>query len=189
MPTAVYLAGAAPGLPLAQFVAMAASLISARITRSIVLLRGQKVILDFDLASLYEVETKALNQAVRRNLERFPADFMFRLTTEEIANLKSQIVTSSSWGGRRKRSYAFTEQGVAMLSSVLRSRRAVLVNVQIMRAFVELRRTLETTAGLARKLEALERRYDGQFQSVFEAIRQLMLPVKQSTRRIGYKQE
>ncbi len=162
------------------------AIVAARITRSIVLLRGQRVLLDSDLAFLYGVETKALNQAVRRNAARFPLDFMFPLTAEEGANLKSQIVTSSAWGGRRKRPYAFTEQGVAMLSSVLRSPRAVAVNIEIVRAFVELRRALETTAGLARKLETLERRYDGQFKNVFEAIRQLMIPSKSATKKIGY---
>ena len=175
------------GLVLAKTAAMAEpSIVTARIARSIVVLRGQRVLLDSDLAFLYGVETKVLNQAVRRNVARFPSDFMFPLSAEESANLKSQIVTSSAWGGRRKRPHAFTEQGVAMLSSVLRSPRAVAVNIEIVRAFVELRRALETTAGLARKLEALERRYDGQFMSVFEAIRQLMLPTKSPTKRIGY---
>ncbi len=143
--------------------------------------------LDFDLAALYGVETKVLNQAVRRNADRFPDDFMFRLSPEEVFNLKSQIVTSSLWGGRRKRPNAFTEHGVAMLSSVLRSSRAVAVNIQIMRAFVELRRTGEMTAGLEQKLDALEKRYDRQFQGVFEAIRQMMLPSKVPKRRIGYR--
>jgi hypothetical protein len=145
------------------------------------------VLLDEDLARLYGVETKVLNQAVRRNKARFPVDFMFQLTKVEAANLKSQIVTSRSHGGRRKATSAFTEQGVAMLSSVLRSPRAVAVNIEIMRAFVALRRTLETTAGLAHKIEALEVRYDGQFADVFEAIRQLVLPADQPKRRIGYK--
>lgn len=159
---------------------------SGRIARSILVIRGQRVLIDFDLARLYGVETKALNQAVKRNAERFPPDFMFGLTKDEMTNLKSQTVTSSPWGGRRKAPYAFTEHGVAMLSSVLRSPRAVAVNIEIVRTFVELRRTAETTAGLASKLEALERRYDGQFKTVFEAIRQLMLPPRSPTKRIGY---
>ncbi len=136
-----------------------------------------------------EVEVGALNQAVRRNRDRFPSDFLFQLTSVEWANLKSQIVISSSHGGRRHRPYAFTEQGVAMLSSVLRTSRAAAVSVAIMRAFVELRRMLDSNAILARKLEALERRYDGQFKAVFEAIRQLMLPPTPRGKRIGYKQD
>jgi len=158
-----------------------------RITQSILVVHGQRVLLDVHLATLYGVETGALNQAVRRNRERFPDDFMFQLTLAEWHNLKSQIVISSSHGGRRSPPNAFTEQGVAMLSSVLRSARAVAVNVEIMRAFVELRRVLESHAGLARKLEALERKYDGQFQSVFEAIRQLMAPPSRPRQRIGFK--
>ncbi len=157
-----------------------------RITRSIVFLRGQKLLLDAELALLYDVPTKVLNQAVRRNLDRFPADFMFRLTAEEVAILRSQAVTSSSWGGRRALPHAFTEQGVAMLSSVLRSRRAVLVNVEIMRAFVRLRQMLESDAGLVRKLDALERRYDAQFKVVFDAIRALMAPPAIPRKRIGF---
>ena len=142
--------------------------------------------LDQDLATLYGVETRSLNQAVRRNVKRFPPDFMSQLAADELEDLRSQIVISNSRGGRRWSTTAFTEQGVAMLSTVLRSRRAVAVNIEIMRAFVDLRRTLETTAGLTRKLEALEHRYDGQFKSVFEAIRQLMLPAKSPAKRIGY---
>ena len=122
-----------------------------RIVQLIVVVRGQKVILDLDIAGLYRVPTKALVQAVKRNVGRFPRDFMFRLTTRELSNLRSQIVTSSSWGGRRTLPYAFTEQGVAMLSSVLRSRRAMRVNVEIMRAFVQLRRILSEHHELARK--------------------------------------
>src|SRR5436190_7275170 len=144
-----------------------------RIQRLIVWVRGQKVILDGDIAALYGVATKALVQAVKRNAKRFPPDFMFRLTKRELTNLRSQIVTSSSWGGRRSLPYAFTEQGVAMLSSVLRSRRAVGVNVEIMRAFVRLRRMLPEHHELSRKLDALEERYDAQFQVVFRAIRGL----------------
>ncbi len=157
-----------------------------RIATAIVAIRGQKVMLDEDLASLYGVEVRALNQAVQRNLERFPDDFMFQLTDEEYANLKSQIVTSSSWGGRRKRPYVFTEQGVAMLSSVLRSTRAVQVNIEIMRAFVRLRQILATHADLARKLETLEKKYDESFKAVFDAIRQLMTPPAKPKRPIGF---
>jgi hypothetical protein len=124
---------------------------------------------------LYGVPVKVLNQAVRRNRERFPDDFMFRLDPNELEDLKSQIVTSS-WGGSRVPPYAFTEQGVAMLSSVLRSPRAVQVNIAIMRAFVRLREMLLTNADLARKLADLERKYDSQFKAVFDAIRQLMAP-------------
>ena len=141
-----------------------------------------------DLASLYEVPPKALVQAVKRNRSRFPADFMFQLSGAEFASLKSQIVTSS-WGGmRRARPYAFTEQGVAMLSSVLRSSRAVRVNVEIMRAFVRLRRVASSHIDLERKLAELERRYDGQFRVVFDAIRELMAPPPIIRRRIGFHQ-
>ncbi len=146
-----------------------------RITQSILLLRGQKVMLDASLAKLYVVETKVLVQAVKRNIERFPEDFMFQLTKQEFDDLRSQSVTSS-WGGRRYPPYAFTEQGVAMLSSVLRGERAVHVNIEIMRAFVRLRQMLSTNAELARKLAALEEKYDAQFKVVFDAIRELMTP-------------
>jgi len=143
--------------------------------------------LDADLAELYGVTTKSLNQAVKRNLMRFPQDFTFRLTNEETANLKSQIVTSSGWGGRRRSlPLAFTEQGVAMLSGVLNSSRAVQVNIAIMRAFVLLRRMLLSNEDLARKVDALERRYDAQFKVVFDAIRALMEPPKPPRRRIGF---
>jgi hypothetical protein len=156
-----------------------------RIARAIGLLRGQKVLLDFDLAVLYGVETKALKRAVKRNLPRFPGDFMFELTEEEFENLRGQS-GASRWGGRRYRPYAFTEQGVAMLSSVLGSERAVRVNIEIMRAFVRLRDMLSTHAELARKLAALERKYDSQFKMVFDAIRELMTPDKRSGRPIGF---
>ena len=138
--------------------------------------RGQKVMLDSHLAELYGVATKVLSQAVKRNLTRFPADFMFRLTDQELAILKSQIVTSSWGGARRAAPYAFTEQGVAMLSSVLRSKRAVLVNVEIMRTFVRLRQILASNDELARRLDELESKYDRQFKVVFDAIRELMRP-------------
>jgi hypothetical protein len=160
------------------------------IEKKILLLRGDKVMLDADLAALYEVETRVLVQAVKRNIERFPEDFMFQLSHEEFADLRSQIVISSSWGGRRTRPYAFTEQGVAMLSSVLNSQRAVKVNIEIMRAFVRLRQMLASHADLARKLNELEKKYDDQFQIVFEAIRQLMIPPEPSPkRRIGFHGE
>ena len=161
------------------------------IETKIFLIRGQKVMLDFHLAELYGVATKVLLQAVKRNVDRFPDDFMFQLVDDEFTNLRSQIVTSS-WGGRRYHPYAFTEQGVAMLSSVLRSKRAVQVNIQIMRAFVSLRRFLETHKELARKLEELERKYDThdrQIHAIFEAIRQLMLPTDKPKREIGFKVE
>jgi hypothetical protein len=158
-----------------------------RIERAILLMRSQKVMLDVDLAVLYGVPTKVFNQAVARNLVRFPADFMFQLTEEEFANLRSQIVTSS-WGGRRYRPRAFTEQGVAMLSSVLHSDRAVRVNIEIMRAFVRLRQMLASHANLARRLDALEQRYDAQFKAVFDAIRELMRPPAPRRRRaIGFQ--
>ncbi len=131
--------------------------------------------LDEDLAKLYQVETKALNQAISRNLDRFPDDFMFRLSKEEFDVLRSQFVTSS-WGGHRYPPRAFTEQGVAMLSSVLRSKRAVRVNVEIMRAFVRLRRWLVGNAELTRRLDELEGKYDEQFRVVFQAMRELMEP-------------
>jgi hypothetical protein len=129
-----------------------------------------------------------LNQAVKRNRERFPADFMFRLTAREAASLRSQIVTSKAGrGGRRSAPYAFTEQGVAMLSSVLRSSRAIRVNIQIMRAFVRLRQMLASNSDLATKLGELETRYDGQFKIVFRAIRALMAPTTASRKRIGFR--
>ena len=145
--------------------------------------------LDADLAALYQVEVKVLNQAVKRNRERFPPDFMFRLSDQEAASLRSQIVTSKAGrGGRRSAPYVFTEQGVAMLSSVLRSPRAVRVNIAIMRAFVRLRALFATHKSLARELARLERKYDGQFTMVFEAIRELMNPPARSARRrIGFR--
>ena len=146
------------------------------IARLVHAVRGERVLFDADLARLYGVSTRTLNQAVRRNLERFPSDFMFRLTPEEWSNLRSQIVISSlgTWGGARYLPYAFTEQGVAMLSSVLRSPRAVEVNIAIMRTFVELRRLMDSNRQLARKIEAMEKKYDEQFGVVFEAIKRLI---------------
>jgi len=155
--------------------------------------RGKKVMLDSDLAKLYGVPAKVLNQAVKRNIRRFPGDFMFRLSWEEVKSLRSQIVTlkdTKSETSRRGRHikylpYAFTEQGIAMLSSVLNSERAIKVNIQIMRAFVQLRRMLLTHGDLRRKIEKMEKKYDKQFAIVFEAIRELLEPPKQ-TRAIGF---
>lgn len=157
------------------------------IESKILVLRGHKVMLDRDLALLYGVETKVLNQAVSRNKARFPADFMFQLTPAEMKNWKSQFVTSNSRlkMGLRKRSRAFTENGAAMLSSVLKSKRAVDVNIQIMRTFTKLRELLATHADLRRKLEEMEKKYDYQFKVVFDAIKSLIAgppPVK----KIGF---
>ena len=167
------------------------SLIPAgRIENSILLIRKEKVILDEDLAFLYGVSTKVLIQAVKRNIERFPSDFMFQLGKEEFPSLRSQIVTSkprSGRGGRRYPPYAFTQEGVAMLSSVLNSPRAIKVNIEIMRAFVRLRKILVSHVELAGKLEALENKYDSQFKVVFEAIRQLMAPMPAAKKRIGFQ--
>lgn len=153
----------------------------------IFVIRGQKVMLDFHLAELYEVETRVLNQAVKRNSTRFPDDFMFQLTEDEFENLRSQFVISSSdnYGGRRYAPFAFTEQGVAMLSSVLRSERAVQVNIGIMRAFVAMRQYALTHQELAQKLHELEQRYDKQFTDVFEAINYLISPPAKR-RSIGF---
>ena len=152
----------------------------------IFLIRAQKVMLSPHLAELYNVEPRVLVQAVKRNIDRFPRDFMFQLSDDEFANLKSQIVTSS-WGGpRRAKPYAFTEQGVAMLSSVLRSKRAVQVNIEIMRAFVRLRQLLSSHTELAAKLLEMEKKYDEQFKIVFEAIRQLMSPPETKKKKIGF---
>ncbi len=182
----------------------------AQIAHSIHLLRGQKVMLDFDLAALYGVATKVLNQAVRRNQDRFPGDFMFRLTSEEVLNLRTQTVISSSealenkavtsnWSqfvtssrkhrGAIYRPYAFTEEGVAMLSSVLRSEGAVKVNIAIMRAFVRLREALETNRELAKKFSELETRvgqHDDEIAAIIDAIRQLMAPAQKPAREIGF---
>jgi len=142
--------------------------------QKIYFIRGHRVMMDSDLAELYGVETKRINEQVNRNLIRFPADFMFRLTDQEVAILRSQNATSRTYGGRRHLPLVFTEQGVAMLSSVLTSERAALVNIAIMRAFVQLRSILLSNRELAKKLEALEQKYDAQFKMVFDAIRRLM---------------
>lgn len=163
--------------------------LAASVEARILLLRGQRVMLSTHLADLYGVEPKVLVQAVKRNVSRFPEDFMFQLSREEFNNLKSQIVTSS-WGGlRRATPYAFTEQGVAMLSSVLNSPKAIRVNIEIMRAFVRLRQMLQTNTDLAGKLAALEEKYDAQFKVVFDAIRQIMTPPAKARRSIGFKVE
>ena len=162
-------------------------LVGEVIQSGIVLARGLRVMLSHDLAALYGVETKVLVQTIKRNVERFPMDFMFQLTDQEVRILKSQFVTSSWGGARRANPYAFTEQGVAMLSGVLRSERAIAVNIEIMRTFVKLRSMLEGNKELAKKLGALEQKYDEQFKIVFEAIRQLMTPTSPKKKRpIGF---
>ena len=159
------------------------------IPQRILIIRGHRVMLDVDLAELYGVTTKRLNEAVRRNAARFPKDFMFQLAAFEAGSLRSQFATSNGRGGRRYLPYAFTEQGVAMLSSVLNSKRAILVNIAIMRAFVRLRETLGAHKEFARTLEDLERKYaahDVQIKGIFDALRALMEPPKRSRRRIGF---
>jgi hypothetical protein len=160
-----------------------------KIERTIYLIRDEKVMLDRDLARLYDVSTAALNQAVRRNRDRFPGDFMFQLTTKEVAQLnRSQIVIGSEkHRDPRFRPNAFTEQGVAMLSTVLRSKRAIAVNIEIMRAFVKLRQMLASNADLSRRLNELENRYDRQFKVVFDAIRELMSPQVRDRKQIGFR--
>ena len=150
--------------------------------------RHEKVLIDTDLAQLYGVETGALNRAVKRNASRFPVDFMFQLSAEEWDDLRCQIGISSAHGGRRALPYVFTEQGVAMLSSVLNSPRAVQVNIAIMRTFVQLRRLMDSNRDLARRIDALEARYDEQFSNVFDAIKQLITDDKQrkAKPRIGF---
>ena len=159
-----------------------------RIEKAILFIRGEKVMLDTDLAELYGVETKVLNQAVKRNAGRFPEDFMFRLTVEEIADLnRSQIVTGSQkHRDPRFPPYAFTEHGALMLANVLNSERAAQTSVQVVRVFVRLRQMLASNAELARKLAALEQKYDAQFKVVFDAIRQLMSPPAKPKREIGF---
>ncbi|MFN5832834.1 MAG: ORF6N domain-containing protein [Akkermansiaceae bacterium] len=176
-----------------------AALIPEQLAPLVIRLRRENVILDSDIAELYGVETKRLNEAVKRNIERFPADFMFQLSPEE-ENLRSQIVTlkrgqsslrsqsatSSSHGGRRTLPYAFTEQGVAMLSSVLRSPRAVEVNIAIMRTFVQLRSLLQSNKLLAEKIEKLEEKYDQNFQIIFDAIKQLIAADDNPSKELGF---
>jgi len=152
-------------------------------------IRQKKVMLDSDLAELYGVKTKALNQAVRRNKERFPKDFVFQLENQELTNLRCQFGTSSlPHGGRRYFPYVFTEQGVAMLSSVLRSKRAIQVNIQIMRTFLRLRDILSSHEDLSRKLDALENKYDTQFKVVFDAIRKMMESPASPREKIGFRE-
>ena len=159
-----------------------------RIEGAILLIRGQKVMLDSDLAALYGVPTRRLNEQVRRNLKRFPADFMFQLRPAEVMILRSRSATSKRGrGGRRYAPLVFTEQGVAMLSSVLHSERAVQVNIEIMRTFVRLRRMLTSHADLARRLDILEKKYDVQFKAVFDAMRELMRPLAPRRRAIGFQ--
>jgi hypothetical protein len=173
---------------------------SENIAQFVFFIRGEKVLLDADLATLYGVEARALNQAVARNRRRFPPDFMFRITKQEYEALRSQFVTSTGGKlnssqnvmssrkhrGRAYLPYAFTEQGVAMLSSVLRSPRAVEVNIAIMRTFVQLRRLMDTNRDLARKIEALEKKYDEQFGVVFAAIKELIAPPSPARKKIGF---
>lgn len=173
------------------------------LAKLVLLLRGEKVLLDADLAELYGVEARTLNQAVGRNRNRFPDDFMFQLTTEEWSKMRSQtvvaskstndnssqtVMSSSKHRGLAYRPYAFTEQGIAMLSSVLRSQRAVEVNIAIMRTFVQLRRLMDSNRDLAKRIDALEARYDEQFSSVFDAIKQLITDdgSRKPKRRIGF---
>ena len=164
------------------------AIVPVHVERKILVLRGERVLLDADLAELYEVETRSLIQAVKRNAARFPADFMFQLTDGEAAILRSQTgISSAAHGGRRYAPYAFTEHGVAMLSSVLRSGRAVQVNIEIVRAFMRLRAMLAGNADLARKLATLEKKYDAQFKIVFDAIRELMEPPAKPRRPIGFR--
>ncbi len=165
---------------------MSNSVAAEIIATKILVIRGKRVMLDSDLAVLYGVKTGRLNEQVSRNIKRFPEDFMFQLTKEEVLNLKSHFATSS-WGGARKLPRVFTQEGVAMLSSVLNSERAIMVNIQIMRAFAQLRRMLLTNANLRGKLEEIERKYDKQFAIVFQTIRQLLepSPLKQKP-RIGF---
>ena len=160
-----------------------------RIEQAIVIVRGIRVLLDADLAPLYGVTTRELVQAVKRNRQRFPKDFMLQLTDDDVEILRSQsVISSSDHGGRRYAPYAFTEQGVAMLTSVLRSKRAIHANIEIMRAFVRLRRLVQPAEALIKKIDEMEDKYDTQFSVVFEAIRDLMRPPPASRRRIGFRQ-
>ena len=159
----------------------------ARIEAKILYIRGKKVIIDRELAILYGVETKGLIRAVKRNIKRFPQDFMFTLNQEELEILRYQNGTSSGWGGRRYLPHVFTEQGVAMLSSVLKSERAIQVNIQIMRTFTKLREMLATNKALREKIEKLEKRYDGQFQTIFKLIKKLLATEEKPKTSIGFK--
>jgi phage regulator Rha-like protein len=168
---------------------MALPVLTERVERNILLIRGHRVMLDTDLAILYGVPTKRLNEQVRRNKKRFPSDFMFQLMPEEVERLRSQIATLKPGRGQHRKysPYAFTEQGVAMLSSVLHSERAIQVNIAIMRAFVQLREMIGSNKTLARRLNELEKKYDYQFRVDFEAIRELMAEPEPKVKRIGFK--
>ncbi len=150
-------------------------------------IRGKRVMIDRDLANLYQVETKVLNQAVKRNIQRFPEDFMFQLTREEFNSLRSQFVTLKRGQHSKYLPYAFTEQGVAMLSSVLNSERAIQVNIQIMRAFIKLKEMLSTHKDLKQKIEEMEKKYDYQFKIVFDAIKQLLEPLTETKGKMGFR--
>jgi len=169
---------------------MSKSILTAQIEQVILLIRGQKVILDTDLARLYGVMSKRLNEQVRRNRKRFPADFMFQLSIQEVRNLRSQIATSRSrHGGRRYLPYAFTEHGAIMAANVLNTQRAIEVSVYVVRAFVRLREMIASNKELSRRLDELEKKYDSKFKVVFDAIRQLMTPPELPRRRIGFHRE
>lgn len=157
------------------------------IVNQIYFIRGEKVMLDFDLAMLYEVETRTLKQAVRRNISRFPEDFMFELTFEELNSLRSQFVTLKRGEHSKYKPFAFTEQGVAMLSGILKSEQAIAVNIAIMRTFVQVRKLMDTNKELAKKIDALEQKYDEQFDSVFNAIRELIHQENEPRKPVGYK--
>jgi phage regulator Rha-like protein len=154
---------------------------------AILFIRGERVILDTDLAAIYDVETRSLIQAMKRNNKRFPTDFVFQLTREEFDSLRSQSVISKVRGGRRYLPYAFTEHGALMAANILNSKRAVQASVQVVRAFIKLRKMLTSNAELARKLRELERKYDSQFAVVFDAIRQLMIPPEPQRKQIGFR--
>lgn len=168
---------------------MTVPILHDQVQQNILLIRGHRVMLDADLAKLYGVTTKRLNEQVQRNRKRFPSDFMLQLTREEFERLRSQFATLQTGRGqhRKYRPYAFTEQGVAMLSSVLHSERAIQVNTVIMRAFVQLREMISSNKGLARRLNELEKKYDSQFRIVFEAICELMAEPEPKIKRIGFK--
>lgn len=157
------------------------------IVNQIYFIRGEKVMLDFDLAMLYEVETRTLKQAVRRNISRFPEDFMFELTFEELNSLRSQFVTLKRGEHSKYKPFAFTEQGVAMLSGILNSEQAIAVNIAIMRTFVQVRKLMDTNKELAKKIDALEQKYDEQFDSVFNAIRELIHQENEPRKPVNYK--
>jgi hypothetical protein len=168
---------------------MTVPILHEQVEQSILLIRGHRVMLDADLAMLYGVTTKRLNEQVQRNKKRFPSDFMFQLALEEVERLRSQFATLKTGRGqhRKYRPYAFTEQGVAMLSTVLHSERAIQVNIAIMRAFVQLREMIGSNKALARRFNELEKKYDSQFRIVFEAIRELMAEPESKIKRIGFR--